>query len=102
MFLGMRTKVSLDLYEPYLKESKLESISIAYSQEEENLYVQDVLASKEKFLKSMLEKKSVILICGSIQMGKSVLQVLDTILLENFNNDTSHLLESGHIKMDCY
>jgi len=102
MFLGMRTEKSLELYKPYLKESKLKSISIAYSQEDQNLYVQDVLASKEKFLKRMLDKKSVILICGSIQMGKSVLQVLDTILLENFNYDTSYLLESGQIKMDCY
>ena len=102
MFLGMRTKDSLEIYKPYLMESKLESITVAYSQEKQKLYVQDVLASKENLLRSILEKEPVILICGSIQMGNEVLQVLDTILLEIFNYDSSSWLESGNIKMDCY
>ena len=102
MFLGLRTKQSMDVYKPILKEQNLRKLSIAYSQGYKKQYVQDIIELEKDLIVKLLSMDVSILICGSVQMGNGVLKVLDKICLENYGYNTTRLLQSGQLKMDCY
>lgn len=99
LFWGGRTKESLDLYKSYLKNT---DIHVAYSQEHDKQYVQNLIANQQELVATVLNNKGTIMICGSIVMMNSVLKVLDQITLEKLNTPIITFQYKNQIKTDCY
>ena len=107
LFFGIKSKESLQLYNPYLSgltnSNAINKVRYAFSQDpiEKKQYVQDVLAEEHKYLCKALENDFVVLICGSIAMQKNVLRMIERLL-----NDSTTSLEkcqqNGQILFDCY
>jgi len=102
LFLGLRTKESFNLYEKNLKGLKKQNLHIAYSQENNSEYVQDLIARKEDLIAATLKNGGTIMICGSIIMMKSIFSVLEKITLKELNSTLSKYQKTKQIKTDCY
>ena len=107
LFWGGRTKESLQLYSEFIdkafKNQYLTSFHIAYSQEqEEKIYVQDILIEKGNFICDVLKNEGVIMICGSIAMQNKVLEVLDVLTKSKLQQPLSTFENNEQVKMDCY
>ena len=103
-YFGLRTEKSCELYktqlEDYLHRKKLSSLNVAYSQQHERLYIQHLLKRDGKHIAKTLENKGVIMICGSLNMYKDVMETLHIICLEFNQKPLSDY--SNQIKSDCY
>lgn len=103
-YFGLRTEQSCELYkiqlEDYLKRKNLISLHVAYSQQHERVYVQDLLKRDGAHIAKTLENKGVIMICGSLVMYKDVMETLDDICLQF--NKKSLSTYAKQIKSDCY
>jgi sulfite reductase (NADPH) flavoprotein alpha-component len=102
LFWGGRTKESLKMYTPLLKNIEQNNIHIAYSQEKDKEYVQDLLLKKETTISSVLQNGGTIMICGSIKMLKGVEKVLEQITSNKLNTSLNHFKKNNQIKTDCY
>ena len=107
LYWGGRTKASFNLYKNELetqqKIGNLQSLHLAYSQEQETkIYVQDLLKSDAKMVAEILKNNGVIMICGSVAMQKDVTQVLEDICQEHLKKTLSYYQNKGAILMDCY
>ncbi len=101
LFFGLKTNESLNLYKPHLKNIEKQHMHIAYSQEN-NEYVQDLIAKKEDLIASTLKNKGTIMICGSVAMMNGVLSVLEKITLQQLNRPLHTFKKAKQIKTDCY
>ena len=101
LFFGLKTNKSLNLYKPYLKNLKKQQMYIAYSQEN-NEYVQDLIAKNEDLIAATLKNKGIIMICGSVAMMNGVLSVLEKITLQQLNSPLHTFKKAKQIKTDCY
>jgi sulfite reductase (NADPH) flavoprotein alpha-component len=102
LFFGLRTKESFSLYKQSLKSLKKQNLHIAYSQENNNEYVQDLISKKEDLIATTLKDGGTIMICGSIRMMKSVFSVLENITLKELNSPLRKYKKTKQIKTDCY
>ncbi|XRE42194.1 putative transmembrane, FAD-binding oxidoreductase Fjoh [Tenacibaculum discolor] len=102
LFWGGRTKESLKIYTPLLKNIEQNDIHIAYSQEQHKEYVQDLLLKKETTVSSVLQNGGTIMICGSIKMLKGVENALEQITSNKLNTSLNHFKKNNQIKTDCY
>ncbi len=81
---------------------RLSQFEIAFSREENPLYVMDLICSDAGFFAELLKNKGVIMICGSLAMQKDVEMILNTLCLEKNGNELSHYKNRGQILTDCY
>lgn len=81
---------------------RLSQFEIAFSREENPLYVMDLICSDTGFFAELLKNKGVIMICGSLAMQKDVEMILNTLCLEKNGNELSHYKNRGQILTDCY
>ncbi|MGG6232015.1 PepSY domain-containing protein [Tenacibaculum sp. SDUM215027] len=102
LFWGGRTKESLRMYTPLLKNIEHNNIHIAYSQEQQKEYVQDLLLKEETTITTVLQNRGTIMICGSIKMLKGVEKVLEQITSNKLNTSLDHFKKNNQIKTDCY
>lgn len=107
LFWGGRTQDSLKIYSDMIdtafKKKTLSSFYIAYSQEqEEKIYVQDLIEEQANMLAEILKHDGVIMICGAIAMQNRVLEVLNTITTEKLQQPLSVFENNEQIKIDCY
>ncbi|MEO1031922.1 MAG: PepSY domain-containing protein [Bacteroidota bacterium] len=107
LFWGGRTQESFELYSEFIdkafKRNYLKGFHIAYSQEqEEKIYVQDIIQEKQDLISKVLNNEGVIMICGSIAMQNRVLEVLNAITMSKLKQPLSAFENNEQIKMDCY
>ncbi|AZJ36334.1 PepSY domain-containing protein [Tenacibaculum singaporense] len=102
LFWGGRTKESLKMYASLLKNIEKKNIHIAYSQEKEKEYIQDLLLKKETTISTVLQNGGTIMICGSIKMLKGVEKVLEQITSTKLNTSLDYFKKKNQIKTDCY
>ncbi|WP_417559029.1 PepSY domain-containing protein [Mesoflavibacter zeaxanthinifaciens] len=102
LFFGIRTKASLNLYKPHLKNIEKQKIHIAYSKENTPKYVQDLIAKKENLIATTLKNGGVIMICGSVVMMNKVMFIIEKITLQKLNTPLSKFKKTKQIKTDCY
>lgn len=100
LFLGLRTSESVGIYSPYLNKIISENIHVAYSQEQQKEYVQDLILRHQKVISNTLKGDGIIMICGSITMMKGVLSSLEKITLQQLNCSLDKF--NKQIKTDCY
>ncbi|WP_248795433.1 PepSY domain-containing protein [Pseudomonas sp. MWU13-2105] len=84
LYWGGRHPASDFLYEPelkrYLADRRLTALRAAFSQAQERSYVQDRLINDALALRRLIEKGAQVLVCGSREMAKGVMQALDEVL----------------------
>ncbi len=106
LFWGGRNQKSFQIYTEQIdkafKQGHLSSIHMAYSQEREKAYIQNVIKEKEQLVCSALQNEGVVMICGSIAMQNGVLETLNAITESKLKQPLSEFENNEQIKMDCY
>ncbi|SNR64822.1 sulfite reductase (NADPH) flavoprotein alpha-component [Maribacter sedimenticola] len=106
LFWGGRTRNSSLIYENFLNGiiTTNEKISFmpCFSREDEKRYVQDLVREQQNVVLHTLTNDGTVMICGSLAMQHEVLDVLETILIENTTLTIEELQNKGLIKTDCY
>ncbi|TNF83334.1 nitric oxide synthase [Pseudomonas sp. ICMP22404] len=105
LYWGGRNPASDFLYEPqlnqYLADRRLTALRAAFSQVQDRSYVQDRLISDALALRRLIEKGAQVLVCGSREMAKGVMQALDEVLAP-LNLDVLTLKAQGRYREDVY
>ena len=122
-FLGMieenKKKTDIHLYCGFRKETEttlgykkfaadmtekkhLKNFQLAFSREENHYYVMDLIKRDADFFVDLLKQGGIVMICGSLAMQQDVESVLDSLFLENTNNNISDYMANGQILTDCY
>lgn len=105
LYWGGRNPASDFLYEPelnqYLSDRRLTELHAAFSQVQDRSYVQDRLISDALALRRLIEKGAQVLVCGSREMAKGVMQALDEVLVP-LNLSVLTLKAQGRYREDVY
>ena len=103
---GGRSESSFDLYQPFAQKAIdngfMESYELALSRTGNKQYVQDILAQKQKDVSLAFDSGSVFMICGSMDMQNSVMEILDKITKKELNKSLSYFQDNGQLLKDCY
>jgi len=103
---GGRTQSSFDIYKPYvekaIKNGRMEKYELALSRVDNKRYVQDILAQQENEVSAALDSGGVFMLCGSMAMQDSVLEVLNKITNTKLNRSLSSFQSNGQLLKDCY
>lgn len=107
LFWGGRTKKSLEIYQDYIdtaiNNNPFLTFYVTFSQEqEEKIYVQDLLLYHSKVIANVLKNGDSILLCGSLNMQKGVFKELEKIAENGLNTPFIKFLDTNQIKTDCY
>jgi sulfite reductase (NADPH) flavoprotein alpha-component len=107
LFWGGKTKESLNLYNDFinsaLEKKSLSSFYPVFSQEQQDkIYIQDILKDHTELITSVLRNGNVIMICGSIAMQKGVTDALEKIVKRDLKTRLGPFINNGQIKTDCY
>ena len=70
--------------------------------EDKKQYVQKLISDNDKIICNALENGDAIMICGSIAMGKAVLNEINSICKSHALKKLDFYKDNGQIKMDCY
>ncbi|PMX26017.1 MULTISPECIES: PepSY domain-containing protein [unclassified Pseudomonas] len=105
LYWGGRNPASDFLYEPelnrYLADHRLTTLRAAFSQVQDRSYVQDRLINDALALRRLIEKGAQVLVCGSREMAKGVMQALDEVLVP-LNLSVQALKAQGRYREDVY
>ncbi|WP_265532851.1 PepSY domain-containing protein [Pseudomonas saponiphila] len=105
LYWGGRHPASDFLYEPelkgYLADRRLTALRAAFSQVQERGYVQDRLLADALALRRLVGKGAQVLVCGSREMAKGVMQALDEVLAP-LNLSVLTLKAQGRYREDVY
>lgn len=85
-----------------IERQYLSKFEIAFSREAESRYVMDLIRRDALQFVDLLEKKGIIMICGSLNMQKDVEKVLEELSLAKNNKSLDHYKENNQILTDCY
>ncbi len=103
---GGKTKTSFELYNSFisrgLKEKKMIDLHLAFSQDKDKMYVQDIVNQQGSFFATLLENNGVVMICGSVAMQKGVIEILESICQKHLHKPLSYFQNKKQIRMDCY
>lgn len=103
---GGRYDSSFDLYKPFVEKAintgLMDGYELALSRTSKKQYVQNILAKKQLEISNALESGSVFMICGSIKMESSVIEVLDKIANKKLGKPLSYFQKNGQVLKDCY
>jgi sulfite reductase (NADPH) flavoprotein alpha-component len=106
LYFGCRTQQTYAMYEAAINAAidnkQLAQIQVAYSREGNQQYVTDLLAADAAFIAKTLDSKGVLMLCGSLAMQQSVMEVLATICAAHTNNTLQYYQAQGQILTDCY
>ncbi|TDO82961.1 sulfite reductase (NADPH) flavoprotein alpha-component [Flavobacterium chryseum] len=84
-----------------INKKNLNSFHIAFSREQNECYVMDLILKDADFFANLLQQGGKIMICGSLAMQQDVEKVLEMICLEN-NTTLSHYKKNKQLLTDCY
>ncbi|WDH25272.1 PepSY domain-containing protein [Pseudomonas chlororaphis] len=105
LYWGGRHPASDFLYEPelkgYLADRRLTALHAAFSRVPARGYVQDRLLADALALRRLVEKGAQVLVCGSRDMAKGVIQALDEVLAP-LNLSVLTLKAQGRYREDIY
>ena len=103
---GGRTKSSFDIYKPYvekaIEDGRMEKYELALSRVDNRQYVQDILAQQEDEVAKAFDSGAVFMLCGSMAMQSSVLEVLSRITSTKLDQSLSSFQHNGQLLKDCY
>ncbi|KVV13145.1 PepSY domain-containing protein [Flavobacterium sp. TAB 87] len=85
-----------------IQKKRMKHFHVAYSREENQHYVMDLIKRDEDFFANLLRDGGTLMICGALKMQFDVENVLDAICLEKNNTALSEYKGNGQILTDCY
>ena len=104
LYWGVKSKKSMSLFqnefEHLIKSKKLSSANYAFSKDKK--HVQDIVKKEGKTIAKKLKKGQTVMICGSINMEKDILKILDKACEKQNKKPISYYENKGQIKTDCY
>jgi sulfite reductase (NADPH) flavoprotein alpha-component len=80
----------------------MDQYELALSRVGNKKYVQDILAQKEKEISEAFDSGGVFMLCGSMSMQDSVLEVLSKITDSKLKRSLSSFQNNGQLLKDCY
>lgn len=107
LYWGGRNEASLDLYKPIvnrgLRQGYLEAFCPAYSRANTpKTYVQDLIKTHSMQIIDSLDKGGYIMLCGSIAMQNTVMEVLYTGCKQYGKRPLHYYQQNNRILVDCY
>jgi sulfite reductase (NADPH) flavoprotein alpha-component len=106
LYCGFREQSAYAPYARFLElqqaAGKLKQVKLALSREGEKQYVSDLLATDAVFVAQTLLSGGSLMLCGSLDMQKDVLTLLDSICAAHTPHELSWYQSQGQIRMDCY
>ncbi|TDG36504.1 FAD-binding oxidoreductase [Pedobacter changchengzhani] len=104
LYCGFRDENSFNLYESILNTElqKVKKINIAYSRSHQKQYVKDLLFKDADFIHTILKNGGVIMLCGSLNMQKDVIDWLEIVCEQKAGKSVSYYQARGKLLMDCY
>ncbi len=107
LYWGGRMPESLQPYQNYinkaLQSKRLHTFNPAFSRlQAEKIYVQHLIKSDGQKIASILNSGGCVMICGSIDMQKGVMNELRNICNTYLTKDLSYYQNRNQVKMDCY
>ena len=105
---GLRKKRSIELYQDFLPDYGSEntenrlSFNVALSQGKTKRYVQDSLYDQRDLVAKTLKEGGVFMLCGSVKMQQSVVEMLNHITTTQLGKPLSDFEKKGQLLMDCY
>jgi sulfite reductase (NADPH) flavoprotein alpha-component len=88
--------------ENQIQNENLKSFHIAFSREQNQCYVMDLIRKDADFFADLLKTGGKIMICGSLAMQQDVEKVLDTICMNKNKTDLADYKRHKQILSDCY
>ncbi|RYG20138.1 MAG: FAD-binding oxidoreductase [Chitinophagaceae bacterium] len=85
-----------------LAKQHLKHYQIAFSREQNNCYVMDLIKQDATQIADQLAKGTVVMICGALQMQQDVERTIDTICMEINQQPLAYYKKQGQILTDCY
>jgi len=85
-----------------IEKENLKSFHIAFSREQNECYVMNLIQKDADFFADLLKTGGKIMICGSLAMQQDVEKVLETICLDRNKKDLAHYKAKKQILSDCY
>ncbi|OXA90393.1 PepSY domain-containing protein [Flavobacterium hercynium] len=85
-----------------IQNNHLKSFHIAFSREQNQCYVMDLIKKDAEFFAATLQKGGTIMICGSLAMQQDVEKILDVICVEKQGTGLSFYKLNKQILTDCY
>lgn len=106
LFLGVRNKKSVEIYKDELdnalKSNKLTQLHVAYSRENSNDYVQDLIKENLNLVLDTFTAGGHVMICGALQMQNAVLDIIENSTQTSLEKSLIEYEENGQLKLDCY
>ena len=87
-----------------IDEERLSSMEVGYSQDTKfpKKYVQDIVKENKSSLFENFDEGCFVMICGSIDMGEQVINLINNILIEYGKKSLNHYIDNDQIKIDTY
>lgn len=86
----------------FIESKRLKSFNIAFSREENPMYVMDLIQKDAVYFTNLLQQNGIVMICGSIAMQKDVEKVMNEICSSNLGRDVHYFKANGQLLTDCY
>lgn len=105
LYCGFRTAAAFNTYQSFLDEriskQQLHTYHVALSRAETKTYVSDLLLRDANEIAAALKNGDVIMICGSINMMRDVVKILEQITASH-QIDWAACKANGQLLTDCY
>jgi sulfite reductase (NADPH) flavoprotein alpha-component len=107
LYCGFRKETDLTLHYQSFAETQiarhfLKSFHIAFSREQNQCYVMDLIDRDADFFSDLLKKGGVVMLCGSLAMQNDVENTLEKICLTKTDKNLAYYKANGQILTDCY
>jgi sulfite reductase (NADPH) flavoprotein alpha-component len=106
LFWGGKSKESFEMYDaiitPFVQKGRLHSYKLAFSQEKNPKYVQELLEENSFYVFELLKNRGCIMICGSLSMKTGVEKALEGICHRYDLPPLPRLYNKRQIVSDCY
>jgi sulfite reductase (NADPH) flavoprotein alpha-component len=106
LYCGFRQRSAFERHQVFLSENqsadKVKRICTAFSREGKNEYVTDLIRKDTGLFADVLNRKGVIMICGSLAMQRDVMELLDTVCQQQMGKSLSYFQSHEQVLTDCY
>lgn len=107
LYSGFRMNNSLtESYKNFAKEyqskGQLNRFELAFSRENNKMYVMDLILRDYFFFANLLQEGGVVMICGALKMQKDVEKTLNEITTNHHGKPLQFYIDNNQILTDCY
>ncbi|WP_456312422.1 PepSY domain-containing protein [Pseudomonas shirazensis] len=107
LYCGFRNETEMigtykQFAETQIQKQNLKSFHIAFSREQNECYVMDLIQKDADFFANLLQQGGKIMICGSLGMQQDVEKMLEIICSDKNKTSLAHYKKHKQLLTDCY